>query len=335
MKGLRAELHDTKRHLATIDVEAFSSFASYFTEEKVVPVTAIDEPIGLDDRGVVVGSVEVTAAGTGAKAVAGVDFIVDGTSNTIMFLGGGVFGVGDRPIVRFVPLPISRTSNEPGSPKPFVLLVPNTAVPPPPAVAEVIPAFARGDDGSHSGQVLRVYLDRPWLVSGDGEQLAVILASTLVGRDPIVPGAGPAAGPVAADFPRAVSEASGVNGLHDVVGHAVTFDAASGRWFADIELASTFGYRPFVRLTVARYQPDSIDGACPVAIRDVRAGAARRRALGEGDSVGRHGRRRGGRRRRAGQRRAGHGARTADAVDRRPGPTLAPGRRPRAAGAGR
>ena len=30
---LRAELHDTKRHLATIYVEAFSSFASYFTEE--------------------------------------------------------------------------------------------------------------------------------------------------------------------------------------------------------------------------------------------------------------------------------------------------------------
>ncbi|MGH9118200.1 MAG: hypothetical protein ACRD0A_10105 [Acidimicrobiales bacterium] len=288
VNDLRSELHDTKRHLATVDLEAFSSFASYFTEETAVTVTATDEPVVLDTRGVVVGTVEVTLPATGERAVAGVDFIVGGTSNTIMFLAGGALAVGDRPTVRYVALPISRTSTEPESPPPFVLLFPNTAVPPPPSVESVIPAFARGQDGagSHSGQVLRVYLDRPWLVTGDGEQLAVILdppsvtppTLTTVGRDPIVGGPGPGAGPVAADFPRAVSVAEGVDGVHDVAGHAVAFDAASGRWFADIELAPTFGYRPFLRLTVARYQPDSIDGAMVssfVTLEPVRLGVVR------------------------------------------------------------
>ena len=46
--------------------------------------------------------------------------------------------------------------------------------PPPPSIAEVIPAFARGG-GAHSGQLLRVYLDRPWLVTGEGEELAVVV----------------------------------------------------------------------------------------------------------------------------------------------------------------
>ena len=181
-------------------------------------------------------------------------------------------------------MPISRTSAES-----FEVLFPNTAVPPPPSVAEVIPAFARGDDGAHSGQVLRVYLDRPWLVTGDGEQLAVVLDQpsvvppglTVVGRDPILPGGlgtGPVDGPTASDFPRAVTVAHEVDGIHDVAGHEVTFDVQSGRWFADIELAPTFGYRPFVRLTVARYQPDSIDEAFLssfVTLDPVRVGVVR------------------------------------------------------------
>jgi hypothetical protein len=264
-EALRSELHDTKRHLAAIDLEAFSSFASYFTEEKTLRVGA--EPIKLDERGFVAGTVEVTVPATGDKAVAGVDFIVDGTSNTILFVAGGAFGDGDPATVRYVPLPISRTSTEP-----FEFLFRNTAVPPPPSIDEVIPAFARDKNGAHSGQVLRVYLDRPWLVTGDGEQLAVILdqptvvppALTAVGRDPILPGGlgtGPVAGPTAADFPRAVTVATAVDGTHDVAGHEVAFDVHSGRWYTDIELAPTFGYRPFVRLTLARYQPESIAGA--------------------------------------------------------------------------
>ena len=76
--------------------------------------------------------------------------------------------------VRYVALPISRVSTENGRDD-VPMLLPNTAVPPPPVVAEVIPSFAQSADGTRSGQVLRVYLDRPWLVTGDGEQLAVIL----------------------------------------------------------------------------------------------------------------------------------------------------------------
>jgi hypothetical protein len=276
--SLCSELHDTKRHLATVDLEAFSSFAAYFTEE--TQLTVSDSPVVLHEDGVVAGTVEVTVPATGAKAVAGVDFVVDGTSNTIEFVTGGALAEGDLVTVRYVPLPISRTSNEPESPAPFVLLVRNTVAPPAPVVNEVVPAFARSEDGSHSGQVLRVYLDRPWLVTGEGEQLAVVLdpsGLTTVGRDPIVAGPGPVSRPVASDFPRAIAEVEDVDG-HDIAGHEVSFDAASGRWFADIELAPTFGYRPFVRLTVARYQPDSIDGAALssfVTLDPVRLGVVR------------------------------------------------------------
>jgi hypothetical protein len=237
---------------------------------------------------VVVGTVDVLLPITAEKARAGVDFVVDGTSNTITFLAGGALAVGDRPTIRYVALPISRTSGEIEGQEPFLLLVENTVAPPPPSVAEVIPAFARTEAApvAHSGQVLRVYLDRPWLVTGDGEQLAVILdqptvvppTTTAVGRDPIVTGSGPATGPVAEDFPRAVTVAATGDGEHVVVGHAVAFDATTGRWFADIELAPTFGYRPFLRLTVARYQPDSVAGAelSPfVTLEAVRLGAVR------------------------------------------------------------
>jgi hypothetical protein len=130
--------------------------------------------------------------------------------------------------------------------------------------------------------VLRVYLTRPWLVTGDGEQLAVVLdpagTQTMVGRDPIVPGSTSVVPVTSEDFPRAVSVVAGAAGEPDLVGHAVSFDQASGRWYADIELTDRFGYRPFLRLVVARHQPDSIGGAAvstPLTLDAVRLGLVR------------------------------------------------------------
>ncbi|MCB9756731.1 MAG: hypothetical protein H6713_42985, partial [Myxococcales bacterium] len=43
----------------------------------------------------------------------------------------------------------------------------------------------------------------------------------------------------------------------DVIPHAVAWDAERGRWYCDIEFASTDSYFPFVRLALARYHPCS------------------------------------------------------------------------------
>ncbi|WP_282947977.1 hypothetical protein [Cellulomonas endometrii] len=53
-----------------------------------------------------------------------------------------------------------------------------------------------------------------------------------------------------------------------VLGYRPEYDAASGRWFADVALHETPALWPFVRLAVARYQPDAIDGCTlsPVAL---------------------------------------------------------------------
>ena len=102
IEGLTSELHDTKRHLATVDVEAFSSFASYFTEEQTVTVG--NRPVVLDPEGVVSSMVEVTVPETGAKARLGADFTVDGPTGTITFVRGGALVRGSRAVVRYITL---------------------------------------------------------------------------------------------------------------------------------------------------------------------------------------------------------------------------------------
>jgi hypothetical protein len=53
-----------------------------------------------------------------------------------------------------------------------------------------------------------------------------------------------------------------------VLGYRPEYDQASGRWFADVALHETPALWPFVRLAVARYQPDAIEGCAlsPVAL---------------------------------------------------------------------
>ena len=67
----------------------------------------------------------------------------------------------------------------------------NTARPAPPAVHATVPAFAgtSESDGSllrhrRRGGLLRVELSRPWFLSGEGEQLGVVVQQCEIGRDP-------------------------------------------------------------------------------------------------------------------------------------------------------
>lgn len=272
IESLEARLPDTKRHEATVELEAYSSFASYFTEEKTVVLA--DRPVLLDRQGVVASSVEVRLS-DGQRADVGKDVRIDEKRGAILRLPGGAIDSGTRVNVRYVSRPISRISGESGS-RAFTMIIPNTVAPPAPVVTEVVPASVRGVAGHHSGQVLRLYLARPWLVSGDGEALAVDLAATRVGRDPLLAGGTDTPNLTATHFPRA-TEVVDLDGTRLAV-HPVTFDAASGQWYADVELADAFGYRPFLQLTVARYQPDSLAGATrspAVTLDAVRLGLVR------------------------------------------------------------
>ncbi|MCL7491601.1 peptidoglycan-binding protein [Streptomyces sp. MCA2] len=145
------------------------------------------------------------------------------------------------------------------------------------------------------GRGIRVYLDRPWFSSGDGELLGVVLGEppggdpksardacvTLMGRDPIHRSA-----PVFAPTPEMFTNAERQSGKLSlstpsgplpvtVVGFTPQFEAGTpksdedsdedkdktGRWFCDLDLDTGDACLPFVRLALVRYQPDSIPGA--------------------------------------------------------------------------
>lgn len=170
-------------------------------------------------------------------------------------------------------------------------IVPNTAVPDSPKVVYVVPTMSWQRDlgtgkatqtSTRLGNGLRVYLERPWFSSGDGELLGVVLQAdggdfrnipqpvqpfvTQWGLDPLFDSELPKAIGRASDFPARITSESvpllEVPGqsVH-VVGHRVQWDASRQLWYADIELNAGLGYMPFVRLALVRYQPQSLAGA--------------------------------------------------------------------------
>jgi hypothetical protein len=128
---------------------------------------------------------------------------------------------------------------------------------------------------------LRVYLERPWFSSGDGELLGVVYLPppfpetdeerqrigafvTRAGDDPVHITFGPPATrgdlfPLARRVGRNLSPAEPGLPALEAAGHEVRFDDARGEWFADVRFTGGH-YFPFVRLAVARYQPDSVPG---------------------------------------------------------------------------
>jgi hypothetical protein len=74
--------------------------------------------------------------------------------------------------------------------------------------------------------------------------------------------------PLAADFKTAVNVMHNltINELPGVrrftaVGHSVKFDEDRGLWYCDLEIAPKDAYYPFLRLALARFQPNSVAGA--------------------------------------------------------------------------
>jgi hypothetical protein len=162
-----------------------------------------------------------------------------------------------------------------------VVSIPSSARPPEPVLLSVAPAFRWSGtelpDGwtevrrSRAGGVVRVELGRPWLVSGVGERLAVLLggSQTTVRRDPIWPTALPPA--LGADAFRGSVDDAVALPLPEIGADvtAVPYQPAflpdgdvPGHWFVDVELPgiADASYGAFVSLAVARYQPDSLPG---------------------------------------------------------------------------
>jgi hypothetical protein len=210
---------------------------------------------------------------------------------------------GTRTVVFSYVGPTIHTFSNPASDKTTsaTMHVPNSKRPAAPSPLYVIPVTNRANEVSRTGSsvswtrnALRIYLNRPWWSSGDGERLGVVCwhagSSTSAvpptdlspyvtqwGFDPIhksrlTLAAGPKQ-PTPTCFP--LSTASSANASLsieeigtkvDVAGHSVQYDPDRDLWFADIKVTSPRGaelesYTPFIRFALVRYQPNSITNA--------------------------------------------------------------------------
>jgi len=170
--------------------------------------------------------------------------------------------------------------------------IPASARPLAPEIACVVPTFGwqRQFDTAVKRSVrygggLRVYLKRPWFSSGDGERLGVVLWNpesgvleqgardryksyfTQWGADPIWRATSLYGAPAVYDLPDRSDQARGVSldeiaDLRvDVAAYPVEFDTERQLWYADLTLDASAAYTPFVRLALARFQPDALPDA--------------------------------------------------------------------------
>jgi hypothetical protein len=162
--------------------------------------------------------------------------------------------------------------------------VPSAARPPAPKLLYTVPTFgwSQTTDGPLSltrlrrGGGLRVFLERPWFVSGDEETLCVLAwwvgssadertlpHLSVAGRDPIWDTGDPPTLLTAAEVTAPVKAEARMlecDRTLQVLAFGVTFDAEGNRWYADVDLSKVAGssYSPFVRLALARYQSHSV-----------------------------------------------------------------------------
>lgn len=195
-------------------------------------------------------------------------------------------------------------------------VVPASEAPEDPRVLYVVPTFRwQRNKGEGSLQItrlgngLRVWLDRPWFSSGDGELLGVVLFGdgerftdvparmqslvTQWGMDPLWDTAMPRTRTAVTDFPARVhheqvklQERPDDPAVH-VVGHRVRWDEERRLWYCDIELEAGTGYMPFVRLALVRYQPNALHAAriSKVVLSEFAQVLPRRRAAFDRDAA--------------------------------------------------
>jgi hypothetical protein len=294
-------LGDTRHRFVRFTPVAASRFASYFAQRRTVRLIGT-QSVQLGSP-IVSGTIVVTDRALPAPATYRLDrdVIVDHANGTIARRPEGALADGTEVDISFTPQPITRTGAS------VSLSVPASTRPAPPAVNSIVPAHAWRLErvgntimSTRRGGLLRVYLERPWLDSGDGELLAVIVADDQLrlashptwaqtlsfvsasGADPTGLGGG-APDLAKAAFPRAAaSRIVRVPGLWDAlpseaanplfrvkaVGHPVEFDTRKRLWFSDIEIGHEAD-QPFVLLKLARLQLDAVPLAGPRVLEDL------------------------------------------------------------------
>jgi hypothetical protein len=285
-----AGLGDTRHRVVQFTPVATSRFASYFTQRRTIRLTGIQK-VQLGSP-LVPGTVVVTDRALPAPITYRLDrdVDVDHAAGTVARRPEGTLADGTEVDIAFVAPPITRAGPA------FSLSVPASKRPAPPAVHSIVPAHAWRRErvgntimSTRRGGLLRVYMERPWYDSGDGELLAVIVADdqlrlanpatwaqtlsfvSRAGADPTGLGGG-APDLAKSTFPRAAaSQIVRVPGLRNTlpsqatnplfrvkaVGHLVDFDPRTRLWFSDVEIDHDTD-QPFVLLKLARLQPNAV-----------------------------------------------------------------------------
>ncbi|WP_170285992.1 hypothetical protein [Nocardioides rubriscoriae] len=273
-------LDDLRRRDLTLTAVATSRFVEEFRTQIPFKGTTGLLPVGVDPESVV-----VLGAGDRSPLTLDRDYRITAEGSAWRLTLVGL--LGSAVVVEGVVGTVLATS----APSATKVVVPAAVRPTPPKVLYAVPAFAvaapERDDGGdwHAGRGasrLRLYLERPWWSSGDGEQLAVIVRTSidpsadpggtapttrltsLYGADPALdPGASPV---LQQDLTSGTTVTGVLDELAVPVGatytarvHDVLYDATRDLYYTEVQL------RPqpagtFVRLAVARYQPKVAKG---------------------------------------------------------------------------
>ncbi|KAA8786728.1 hypothetical protein EC604_23145 [Paenibacillus amylolyticus] len=293
----RHEFGDTKYRQVTYTADATSRFSEYFhTPYEDWCTLSHSQDVKLRHTHIVENTEIVLSKDKKIKYERKIDYTIDYSSGTITRTTTGAIRKGESVHVLYSYLPgeITRSSES------VTLDIFNSAPPAAPSVLYAVPGFEwqREQDMSETkihrkGGRLRIYLDRPWFSSGEGELLGVILWPDLPGneippqakpyitqwgKDCIRSGGARALPPLPQlkDFKRATLR-DAVNDLQElpgkdihVAGHTVQYDQDYKRWYCDVDINTYDEYDLFVRLALTRYQPMSLNGAhlSPVVLLD-------------------------------------------------------------------
>lgn len=298
--GLRVthEFLDTRRHEVAVQGLATARYTSYFIDPHEVSFDAGDE-IVLGEP-VVATTFSLRHAGTGQVYAEGTDWTLDPADGRLRRVADGAIVRGEPLVAEYAFGPNTLTTLEGDQPT-VVTVVPSSSVPPTPQVTAVQPASRRRQRRrwgaqmlQSDGRILRLRIARPWWVTGAEERLAVVVdgvtppLTTRYSRDPVQSGVG-AGAPSVADFTAAdrtldqlvTTVPGGESRTVSLAGHTPVFDPERGDWVVDVEVHAP-GYRPTVRLAIARWQPDSVAGAelSAISLLDpVRLGVTRTMAV--------------------------------------------------------
>jgi hypothetical protein len=290
----RHQFGDTKYRRVNYHAIFTTRYSEYFIERQNLTFTD-ETPQLLDAAGIVEGSetvrkIEVVNEETKTTTYKlGDDYNMDYASGEISWVATGNIPLNQPIEVAYLVPPITRQTSAPTQ-----IDVPNSARPDAPKVLYVLPTFKwkkknkkkkkKGKlKSKRKGKGLRIYLDRPWWSSGDGELLGVVIWEkpllplggipdslkpyvTQWGMDPIWKSKSTKTIPKLNDFKKVEQTGTGLSleeteGSFSVAGYKVEYDQERQLWYCDIEVDVGKSYFPFIRLALVRYQPISVPDA--------------------------------------------------------------------------